>query len=211
MKRFVAASLLATAGLSLSATVAFAAAPDFQTLGFPTVVAEKAINPTADSTISYGEVQVTIPAGTFANPVKFQVIEGPLASFQANAPAGETVLMDFAFKVTDTTTNQLVGKFNKPVVVAYTDARVNANSKYYNTTTDGKFVLNPAAPIITGNTLKHGNPGAGVGWAITSPATAVKNATSPVTGLPFATAAEAGAVLLLGGGALMFASRKKAN
>lgn len=209
MKRFSITGLIAALMMTLFASVASAAAPDFQKLGFPTVVAEKEITPGQAATVTYGSVKIEIPADAFTAPVKFQVVEGPLADFQAKAPANETVLMNFAFRVSDKATNELVAKFNKPVMFAYTDAKINANSKYYDTTVDGQMVVNKVPAKIEGTTLSHPIAGAGVGWAVTSPAVPVNNATSPVTGLSVAPWAVGGFVMIIGAAAVWFVARRR--
>ncbi|QED46600.1 hypothetical protein [Cytobacillus dafuensis] len=188
-----------------------ATVPDFQKLGFPNVVAEKTIEPNKATSIEYGNVKIDIPEGTFKNTVKFQVLEGPLADFQKNAPNGETALMNFAFKVTDLTTNELVGKFEKAVMFSYTDDKINANSKYYDTLVDGTFSLNKVPAKIEGTTLSHPIKGAPVGWAVTSLNTPVKNATSPVTGMNVIPWVLGGTALLLAGISLPLLARRRMN
>lgn len=211
MKRLSFAIVLILMSLSLLATSAFAAVPDFQTLGFPDVVAEKTIEPDKADSIEYGNVKIDIPEGTFVNTVKFQVLEGPLADFQKNSPEGETVLMNFAFKVTDLSTNELIGKFEKAVMFSYTNNMVNENSKYYDTLVDGTFSLNKVPATIEGTTLSHPIKGAPVGWAVTSPSTPVKNATSPVTGMNVIPWVFAGTAILLAGIVLPLLARRRMN
>lgn len=213
MKRFTISTLMVVMFLSLLATSAFAAAPDFQQLGFAKVVAEKTIDPAQATSITYGEVNIDIPEGAFKNPVKFQVLEGPLADFQKKTPKGETVLMNFAFKVTDTTTDELIGKFEKPVIFSYTNDKVTSESKYYDTLQDGEFSLNKVPAKIEGSTLSHPIAGAPVGWAVTSPesTSAVKDATSPVTGLDMTKYMMSGMVLLIAGFILAFMARRRTN
>lgn len=62
-----------------------------------------------------------IPAGTFRDAVKFELLEGPVSNFQKKVPPGQTVFADFAFRVVDTATGQLVGTFQKPVAFTPTD------------------------------------------------------------------------------------------
>ncbi|GIP33295.1 hypothetical protein [Paenibacillus sp. J2TS4] len=210
MKRISSACLSMLFTLSLFATAAMAAVPDFEQLGFPTVAAEQTIEAGQAATISYGSVKIEIPEGTFANSVKFQVLEGPLADFQAKAPEGETVLIDFAFKVTDTTTNELIGKFNTPVTFSFTSPSIGEESKYYDTAEDGTFTLNKVPAKIEGNTLSHPIAGAPVGWAVTSPAVSVDKATSPVTGINLYPWAAVGIIFLLAGAFVYFLSRRHA-
>ena len=211
MRRMTMFTVFVTVFMMMFASLASAAAPDYQKLGFPTVVAEQTIEPDQAATIAYGTVKIDVPAGTFSNPVKFQVVEGPLADFQAKAPLNETVLMDFAFRVTDAKTNELVGSFQKPVVFHYTDAKINTNSKYYDTLPDGTFVLNKVPAKIEGNTLSHPIKGAGVGWAVTSPAVPVQNATSPVTGLSLLPWITAGATIMAIGSVVIVRARRSTN
>ncbi|UOF89515.1 hypothetical protein LSG31_16695 [Fodinisporobacter ferrooxydans] len=211
MKRMAAFGFIGVA-TALSTSVAFAATPppDFQKIGFPTVVAEQTIDPTKATTVSHDNIKIAIPSGAFNRPVKFEILEGPLTNFQNKAPAGETVLMDFAFKVVDPATNTIIGKFNKPVVFSYTDANINVNSKYYDTTTAGTFVLNKIPAKINGTTLSHPILGAPVGWAVTSPSNSVKQATSPVTGFAYGSYAATGAAILLTGASILYLNRRRA-
>lgn len=181
---------------------------DFQTHGFPTIVAKAMIPAGQGATIQIGSAAVTVPTGAFRDPVEFEVLEGPLSSFAAHAPSEQTPVFDFAFQVVDQKTHALVVAFNKPVVFSYTNASVNAHSSYYNISPTGTYTLNPVKATISGDTLKHGIAGAPVGWVITSPAAAVAQTTSPVTGLPFADWVMVGAALILGGGVLLAIRRK---
>ncbi|PWI56937.1 hypothetical protein [Sulfoacidibacillus thermotolerans] len=204
-------ALASAAVTALSVAPAFASVvPDFTKLGFPHVVASTTVQMGQAATLQYGGLTVKIPQGAFAHTVKFELLEGPLSNFMSNAPSGQTPLVDFAFKVVNEQTHQLVGKFNKPVVIAYTDQTVNAKSEYWDITPTGKYMANPFAPVISGDTLKHGNAAAGVGWVITSPVTPITNTTQPVTGVPLADWLAVGAVLIAGGG-LLIAFKRKAS
>lgn len=181
----LAGSLAALAGLGLllTATIpAFAATvPDFSQYGFPTVVAQASVSPSAPTTITAGSMTVTIPAGTFTSPVTFQILDNQNSYWQAKAPAGQTVIANFAFRVMNTSTHQLVGAFNGPVMIKITNQRIVPSSVYDNVSTTGSLSVNPIPATIVGDTLTHPIKAAVVGWVITSPTAA---ATSPVTGLP---------------------------
>lgn len=194
----LAAGLLAAAVLVAPAAGA-ASPPDFTQYGFPTVVAQTNLAAGAGGSLTYGPISVQIPTGAFTDPVTFELLEGPVANFQKNAPAGTTVISDFAFKVVDTTTNTLVGAFSKPVVFTLTSPSVNAKSQYYNISTAGVFTLNPIPATISGTTLTHPIAAAGVGWAVTSPAAAVSNATTPSTGIPVLPIVGTGFIVLAAG------------
>lgn len=193
----VAGSLAALAGLGvlfMATGPAFAATiPDFSQYGFPTVVAKASVSPTVPATVTAGDLTVTIPAGTFSSPVTFQILENQNSYWQAKAPTGQTVIANFAFRVMNTSTNQLVGAFNGPVMLKLTNEMVVPSSVYDNASTTGTLSVNPIPSAIVGDTLTHPIKAAVVGWIITSP---TAGATSPTTGLPVLPVMAGGAVLL---------------
>lgn len=208
MKAVLKAGTAIAVTLAAGTITAFAASIDFQAHGFPTVAAQATIPAGQGATIQAGNAKVTISPGTFTDAVKFELLEGPLASFATQAPSGQTPIFDFAFKVVDQKTNTIVMKFGKPVIFSYTSQDVNAHSLYYNISPTGGYTLNPVNPVIQGTTLKHGIAGAIVGWAVTSPTTTVKQTTSPITGLPLNDWLLTGAALIFGGGVLLAIRRK---
>ncbi|WP_045514693.1 hypothetical protein [Neobacillus niacini] len=160
-------------GLSIISMFLFggmvAAATDFTQFGFKDVVAEKVINAGEAEKISHSGIKIQIPEGAFDHDVLFQVLEGNNKHFQAVAPEGEKVIMNFAFRVIDLETNEILGAFNKPVTFSYKDKDVNKGSIYYNYRTDGTIANNNGGSVIEGRTLTHPVGGAPVGWFITSP------------------------------------------
>lgn len=145
------------------------AATDFTQFGYNEVAAEKVIKIGEADKISHSGIKIQIPEGTFDHDVLFQVLEGSNKKFQAVAPEGEKVIMNFAFRVIDLETNEILGTFKKPVTFSYKDKDVNKGSIYYNYRTDGTIANNNGASVIDGKTLTHPVGGAGVGWFITSP------------------------------------------
>lgn len=171
MHRFATTALVSATTFAMAAGSVFAASPpNFQHLGFPKVVAETVVHPGHAATLAYHGLTVHVPAGAFSAQVQFDLLEGPLQSFAMAAPKGETALVDFAFKVTNSKTGKLIGKFGKPVVVSFMNGAISAQSEYWNVSPAGKFLANPLKPKIAGHTLTHGNLGAPVGWVITTPA-----------------------------------------
>ena len=75
-------------------------------------------------------ITIQVPAGNFNVPGKFGGLTGDFAGFLANTPQGEMPVLDFAFRVTDTQTGQLVGEFNQPVVLTAKDPSIVAGSLY---------------------------------------------------------------------------------
>ncbi|MGG1677089.1 hypothetical protein ACIFOT_15225 [Neobacillus sp. NRS-1170] len=171
--RFTLVTVLSLISILLFGAVAFAAT-DFTQNGFPKVVAEKKIEAGEAARISHSGIKITIPEGTFSHDVTFQVLEGDNSFFQTKAPAGETVVMNFAFRVIDMETNQLIGAFNKPLTFSFKDKDINSGSIYYNFKLDGTLANNNAASSIEGRTLSHPVGGAPVGWVITSPSNSIK-------------------------------------
>jgi hypothetical protein len=170
-------TVMSLISMLLFGAVAFAATPnppDFTQFGFPNIVAEKKIEVGEAAKISHSGMKIEIPEGAFNSDVIFQVLEGDNDHFQANVPAGETVIMNFAFRVLDANTHKIIAKFKKPVMFYFKDKDVNAESIYNNVTTDGKIVPNAVPAVIEGRTLSHGNGGAPVGWVVTSPTNSIK-------------------------------------
>lgn len=150
------------------------AATDFTQMGFSKVVAEREIEAGEASMISHSGIRIQIPEGAFTNDVTFQVLEGDNKRFQKVAPAGETVIMNFAFRVIDLETGQIIDKFNKQLTFSFKDKDINTGSIYYNFKVDGTIANNNAASVIDGRTLTHPVGGAPVGWFITSPTKSIK-------------------------------------
>jgi hypothetical protein len=156
----------------LFGAVAFAAT-DFTQLEFSKVVAEREIEAGAAAKLSHSGIKIQIPEGAFTQDVTFQVLEGDNSKFQKVAPPGETVIMNFAFRVIDSRTNEIIGSFNKPLMFSYKDNDVNKGSIYYNFKVDGTIANNNTASVIDGRTLTHPVGGAPVGWFITSPTNSI--------------------------------------
>ena len=209
-QKWLAAGAAVAATTVMGTTSAFAASIDFTQFGFPTVAAKVSIPAGQAATLTAGGAKVTIPAGTFTDPVEFELLQGTLSSFAGKAPSGATPIYDFAFKVTDTKTNSIVMAFQKPVLFSYTNSAVNSKSVYYNISTTGAFTANPVPATISGDTLTHAIKGAPVGWVVTSPSAPVAGTTTPITGLPLEDWLLTGAGLIVGGGVLL-AIRKKAR
>jgi D-xylose transport system substrate-binding protein len=150
-------------------TVAPTSVPDFATLGFPTTLVSKDITPGTATTITAGPYTIDVPANAFTAPVTFQVLTGDLARFLAQAPAGEQPVLDFAFRVQDTQTKQLIAKFNQPVTFTAASPDITADSKYYNIAPDGAYAENATGMKVSAGKLSHPIAGAAVGWVITAP------------------------------------------
>jgi len=210
VKRVAAiAKAVALTALCIGGSSALAAsAPDFTQFGFPTVIGQASVQANQASTLTVGDLSVSIPAGAFARNVTFELLQGPLSAFQMNAPAGQTPVVDFAFKVLDPQSHRIIGKFLKPVVVAYTNPAISQMSQYWDISTDGAYLPNPKPPIIVRHTLRHGNLGAPVGWLITVPSKPIAGATQPVTGIPLTGLLLLGFTLATAGGLLFLLRRR---
>lgn len=172
----MAAVLLAalSAGTGRSASAQTTGVPDFTQFGFPQVVGTVTYTPGQTQTISAGIQQVVLPADFISKTVKFDLLQGDPAAFAASLPItdqGRTVIVAWAFRVTDVATNQLVGRFDKPVQWSVTDPRIAAGSAVYNTSAANPPVVtaNSAPGTISGTTLSHPFGGAGVGWIVLGP------------------------------------------
>lgn len=178
--------LLSVLGLSIPAAAQTSTVPDLSQFGYPRVTASADFTPGQATTVAAGTQRVDLPADFMGKPVKFEFLEGDPASFALDlAPAdqGKQLVAAFAFRVTDSSTGQLVGKFDKPVVYSITAPGITSDSEVYNTSPSNPPAVtdNPTAPTIQGTTLSHSFGGAGVGWLIASPALP---AGMPSTGAP---------------------------
>lgn len=161
-------------GTSHRASAQAAGPPDFTQFGFPTVVGSVQYTPGTAATITAGTQQVVLPADFISKTVKFELLEGDASTFAASLPItdqGRTIIIAWAFRVTDASTNQLLARFDKPVQWSVTDPRIAAGSAVYNTTAANppKVTANSAPGTISGTTLSHPFGGAGVGWLVLAP------------------------------------------
>lgn len=161
-----------------------AAVPDFTKFGFPRVVGSVDFIPGTAQTISAGTQQVVLPADFISKTVKFELLEGDASFFTSSIPItdqGRTVIIAWAFRVTDTATGNLVGRFDKPVQWSVTDPRIAAGSEVYNTTAANPPVVveNTTPATISGTTLSHPFGGAGVGWLVLGPEAAAAPTPAP--------------------------------
>jgi len=183
----------------LSPTSAVPMVPDFTQHGFPHVVASADLAAGAAGSVQYGGISVKIPQGAFPQAVKFELLQGSASTFQATAPAGETVVSNFALRVVDSATGQLIGTFSKPVTVTVSQSGIDSASTYDNVTAAGQIMPNPIPAKISGDVLTHPIPAAMVGWVVLSRAATVRGATSPTTGIPILPLVGSGALLIAAG------------
>jgi hypothetical protein len=161
-------------GGSGNASAQAAGPPDMTQFGYPQVVGSVDYSPGTTQTIAAGTQQVVLPADFISKTVKFELLQGDPASFTASLPVtdqGRTIIVAWAFRVTDTSNNQLVARFDKPVQWSVTDPRIAEGSAVYNTSAANPPVVtaNSAPGVITGTTLSHPFGGAGVGWLVLGP------------------------------------------
>lgn len=175
-----AAFLLAalSAGTSRNASAQGTGVPDFTQFGFPQVIGTVTYTPGQTETITAGNQQVVLPADFISKTVKFDLLQGDPTSFAPTLPItdqGRTIVVAWAFRVTDVATNQLVGRFDKPAQWSVTDPGIASGSAVYNVTAANPPVItaNGTPGTVTGTTLSHTFGGAGVGWLALGPPGAV--------------------------------------
>lgn len=215
----IALALLCTVAL---APTAAQGPPDLTKFGYPTVAKSTDLAPDQAATITAGDQSVAIKAGTFDNPVTFDLLTGDLAQAKNLAP-GRTVRAAFAFRVTDKTTKAIVGAFKQPVMYSYSGKDAQSTDAILNTTAANPPVVTPnPTPITFDGKANHPFTGAGVGWLLVSAPTTTGAAASapaatgtggttasiPATTLPqtgYAHIADTNVAtpLALGGGALL--------
>ncbi len=187
-----------------SATPSPSQAPDFTQHGFQKVIASTAFTPGKAASVTAHGIHIAIPANAFTVPVTVQLLQGSAQHFASSIPSGQSVVTDFALKVMNPTTHQLVVTFNAPVMATVTASQINSQSEYLDVSPSGTITANPIPPAISGDVMTHAIKAAAVGWVITSPS--VPEATAPVTGLPLAPVMAGGAILILGGVGLLLRS-----
>lgn len=170
--------LAAWAAMPGAPASAQATVPDLSQFGFPKVTGMVDFTPGTEATLTAGNQKVILPADFISTTVKFEFLEGDPAFFASNLAGddkGDQVVATFAFRVTNTTTGNLVARFDKPVVWSITDPQIGPDSEVYNSTAANPPVItaNPTKGVVTGNTLTHSFGGAGVGWLVLNPAEAV--------------------------------------
>ncbi|MDQ6694655.1 MAG: LPXTG cell wall anchor domain-containing protein [Chloroflexota bacterium] len=185
----LAAAVLAVALAAGSRSVsAQTAVPDLAKFGYSQVIGTITYTPGQTATISAGGQEVMLPVDFISKTVKFELLQGDPAFFAASLPItdqGRTILVAWAFRVTDVTTNQLIGRFDKPLQWSFTNAAIAPGSAVYNTTAASPPTIsaNAAPGTITGTTIAHAFGGAGVGWLVLGPA-AIPPAPTPVATQP---------------------------
>ncbi len=143
--------------------------PDWKKLGFPNVLATQELTPGSAVTFQAGPYAFQMPAGEFANPVRFEVLTGDPSHFQSKVPTGETVILAFALDVTDLKTGQLIQSFARPIALTVTDSHITTQSKFYNLGPDGTYGPDPEGTKVSAGVITHSLVTAGVGHVITSP------------------------------------------
>jgi hypothetical protein len=203
--------------LALGAAIPAAAqstVPDMTQFGFPQVTGTVNFTPGQAMTLTAGDQRVDLPADMLSKPVKFEFLEGDSSFFHQNLEADDAnkqVMAAFAFRVTDMSTGQLVGRFDKPVTWSITSPQITSESEVYNASPANppKITENPSPGTVQGTTLTHPFGGAGVGWLVLGP----QVVGMPATGAPDGTLNGLLLPVLLG--ALVFGSglvlRKRAR
>lgn len=154
-----------------------ATVPDFTQFGYSQVGGTVTFTPGQSATVTAGNQQVVLPADFISKTVKFELLLGDpgfFAPLLKGDDAGRPVVAAFAFRVTDPATNNLIGRFDKPVQWSITDPSIGSGSEVYNTSAANPpaITANSAPGTVQGTTLSHPFAGAGVGWLVLNPAAA---------------------------------------
>jgi plastocyanin len=165
------------------------APPDMTKFGYPTVAGTVNFTPGQATNVTAGALRADLPADLISKPIKFELLNGDNATFQPLA-GGRTVIGNYAFRVTDPATNQLLAAFDsgKAVAVSFTGAAVRSDTAIMNVSPTNPLtaVLNTGANTIEGQTIKHSFGGTTVGWLVVNPAGAAPAAAAPGAAVPAA-------------------------
>jgi hypothetical protein len=156
-------------------TQAQATVADMTQFGFPNVMGSVTFTPGQANTLTVGNQRLDMPADMISKTVTFEFLQGDNSFFAQNLSEddkGKPVIANFAFRVKDASTGQLIGRFDKPVVWSITDASVSSDSEIYNVSAANppKITENTTPPTLQGTTLTHSFGGTVVGWLVVNPA-----------------------------------------
>ncbi len=182
MYRFLISVALAITLLAISVSTSLAQTPpptptpvpqDLALFGFPTVAVSQTVQPDQSVTLTTGGQSVTIPAGAYSVPVRFDFLTGDNAAWQRTlSETSDTIVASLAFRVANTATNNLIGRSSKPLVYKYEGPLITKKAEIYATsaTTPPKLLELPAENnLIAGKTISRTFSGSGVGWFISVP------------------------------------------
>jgi plastocyanin len=159
------------------------APPDMTKFGYTNVAGTVNFTPGQATNVTGGALRADLPADLISKPIKFELLTGDNATFQPVA-GGRTVIGNYAFRVTDPATSQLVATFDsgKAVTVSFTGAAVRSDTAILNVSPTNPLTaaLNSGANTIEGQTIKHAFTGTTVGWLVVNPAGAAAAAAAPV-------------------------------
>ncbi|MHB1417038.1 MAG: hypothetical protein ACYC1C_17460 [Chloroflexota bacterium] len=166
---------------TFTTTMRTAQVPNFGNYGFTQVLASQDVQPGSAATVTGGPYTVNIPAGAFNDPVLFEILQAPLSDVQPTAPPNEQPVLNFAFRVTDLNTGQLIGDFATPVILVARSGMIIPQSQYWDYTPSGRYILNPTGRPVQAGELRAPVPTASVAWVITNPTTATGTSTASST------------------------------
>jgi hypothetical protein len=186
-KNLILLAAAAMVGVAVPLTAQQAPGADLTAFGYPDVLATVDLWPGQSTYItvpdqvrnedvieerSVGLMTIRIPADAFTHPVRFEVLSNRDAAWNSQVPAGQTVVANFAYRVTDLITNMPVLQFAAPLDFYVYDSQITQSSVYWATTASNPIrVVNAnQGSVIRGDFLEHATPVASVGWIITSPA-----------------------------------------
>lgn len=209
MSRFLVSIAFAASLLGVWTSFSYAQTPapsptaapqDLALFGYPTVAASQTVQPDQSVTLTTGGQSVTIPAGAYSVPVRFDLLVGDNSTWQKTLEdSSDTVVATFAFRVTDVSNNKLIGRASKPLQYKYTSPLVTKDTEIYATsaTTPPKLLeLSAENNVIEGQTISRTFNGSGVGWFVTVPGES-KSETSGL--MTIVVAIVGGLVLLIAG------------
>ncbi len=185
MRKALLIAAVPIAMLAAAPLMAQSAMPDMTQFGYPQLLARVFLQPGQAATIvvsdrspvsaTSGTLSVSIPATEFTVPVQFDLLANSNSYWDSMAPNGTSVVANFAYRVTDLSTGQLIDKFKVPLAISIIDPGVSKDSVYWATTANGtpKLIDANQASFISGDDLEHAQGIASVGWIVTTPSAQV--------------------------------------
>lgn len=157
---------------------------DIAGYGFTTGIGAKEIPAGSSGQVSNHNLKVDIPQGTFPFPVTFEILQGQNSYFQGETPSGRIIITNFAFRVRNHATDQLVRDFKRPVLVTLIlpDDASDVEVWKVELTRPARIVKCTDKTEVGDKTLMLQAESAATGWIITSSTGNIKTTPGEETG-----------------------------
>lgn len=183
--------------------------------GYTSVVTTQTLGPsttsqTVSATVAHSATQLVVPAGTFSQPVQLVITAPNLTNISTSLASlhlpGYQAIAGLGVGVDTSNGQPLPGTFGHPVTITVHNSAIHPGDKVVEWNQHGTFSMLTNASVQNGvATWPFSSDPA---FAIVAPSQTVGQATSPVTGKPFAAVGALGVIALGAGIVLLRRSAK---